>query len=91
MDNNIDLLSSEEVREHLVLMKLHELRDYYRNGWVPDWKDDKYKYVIIHFNGSFIVSETVFSRKFLSFQSNEVAKEFLTNFSKLMEQAGDLI
>ena len=29
--------------------------------------------------------------RFLSFQTEEIAKEFLTNFRDLIEQAGDLI
>lgn len=35
-----NLLPTKEAAEaHLALMQLHQLRDCYRQGWVPDWED----------------------------------------------------
>ena len=42
-DRNV-LPSLEASKSHLVLMQLHQLRDCYRQGWVPDWKDLTFKY-----------------------------------------------
>ena len=32
------LPSEQAARQHLALMQLHQLRDCYRQGWVPAWK-----------------------------------------------------
>ena len=93
-DRNI-LPNKKAAEQHLVLMQLHQLRDCYRQGWVPyyastsfcivhyfDFYSNKYNYKIINFTTL---------PHFLSFQSKEIAKEFLDNFRDLIEQAGDLI
>ena len=89
-DRNI-LPSEKAAEQHLALMQLHQLRDCYRQGWVPDCEKDDNKYCIfISFNILKIDSFNAFSH-FLSFQSKEIAEEFLNNFRDLIEQAGDLI
>ena len=37
-DRNI-LPNRQATKAHLALMQLHQLRDCYRQGWVPDWED----------------------------------------------------
>ena len=92
-DKNI-LPSKGAAEAHLAYMQLHQLRDCYRQGWVP-----------VAFNGYSInrcydpsinlikleIVEYYCTSRFLSFQTEEIAKEFLTNFHELIEQAGDLI
>ena len=81
-----------DAEKHIALMKLHLLRDEYRRGWKPDWKDDsQMKYVIYNPEGEFIIGCYTSSRRFLAFQDKKRANEFLTNFRELIEQAGDLI
>ena len=41
--------------------------------------------------GRYTVEEFIYSREFLTFQTREIASEFLTNFRELIEEAGDLI
>lgn len=92
-DRNI-LPSLEAGEEHLALMQLHQLRDCYRQGWTPDWKDaESDKYCITYWGnpGEYEVYRYVVNSHFLSFQSHEIAEKFLRNFRKLIEQAGDLI
>lgn len=90
-DKNL-LPTKEAAESHLALMQLHQLRDCYRQGWVPDWSNSKQtKYCIdnyknIHRN----VSYTTCIR-FLAFQTQEIAEEFLRNFNDLIEKAGNLI
>ena len=92
-DRNI-LPSKKAAEQHLALMQLHQLRDYYRQGWLPDTSK---KYTIgrhyysntKHIELGIIIYHNTF--KFLSFQTEEIAKEFLTNFRDLIEKAGDLI
>ena len=75
---------------HLALMQLRQLRDCYRQGWTPIV--DRVSFVITRrVEGDLNVNRFMFSPRFLSFQSEEIAKEFLNNFRDLIEQAGDLI
>ena len=77
---------------HLALMQLHQLRDCYRQGWIPNWNDStQNKYVIFNLVGKFTISLYYCHSHFLAFQDEKRAKEFLNNFKDLIEQAGDLI
>lgn len=90
-DRNV-LPSKEATEAHLALMQLHQLRDCYRQGWKPDYKDIYCsKYSIVLNKGIPYVDSFTCTNVFLSFQSREIAKEFLNNFRELIEQAGDLI
>ena len=80
------------------LKKLILLRDFYNNGWKPDWSDHLVsKYAIKRtYNREEgiclpIVSYTCDPQSFLVFNSNKNANEFFDNFRDLIEQAGDLI
>ena len=82
----------KQVQAHIALMKLHLLRDEYRQGWKPYWKDGKSrKYVIESNDGECYVAVYIVTSSFLAFRDEKTAKEFLTNFRELIEQAGDLI
>lgn len=88
-DRNI-LPNKKAAEQHLVLMQLHQLRDCYRQGWTPIV--DKVSFGIIRrVEGDLDADRFMYSSRFLSFQSLEIAKEFLDNFRDLIEQAGDLI
>lgn len=90
-DKNV-LPLKEAAEQHLALMQLHQLRDCYRQGWVPDWKNTKFsKYCIECVNDSYHINAYYASINFLSFQSREIAEEFLNNFKDLIGLAGDLI
>ena len=93
-----NLLPSKEAAEaHLALMQLHQLRDCYRQGWIPNWKDDTNKYVLknyYHLTTKSIepkIINGVGKCAFLAFPTFKLAEEFLNNFRDLIEQAGDLI
>ena len=91
-DRNV-LPSIEAAEAHLALMQLHQLRDCYRQGWVPDWNNEnENKYSIISDEvKKYIIQNVLLAPCFLAFQSEEIAEEFLNNFKDLIEQAGDLI
>lgn len=88
-DRNI-LPNKQAAEQHLVLMQLHQLRDCYRQGWIPT-VDEVLFGIIRRVNGRLEVNSFTYSLRFLSFQSEEIAKEFLDNFRDLIEQAGDLV
>ena len=92
-DRNV-LPNKQAAEAHLALMQLHQLRDCYRQGWIPDWNNQKTIKVCIvqRFPGRYIIEpRDGFYPAFLSFKDNKTAKEFLKNFEDLIKQAGDLI
>ena len=85
-----------QAQAHIAMIKLHLLRDEYRQGWLPCWVDNSYKYGIrwdmINEKAKLAIAQyNVYDSYFLSFPTYELADEFLTNFRELIEQAGDLI
>ena len=90
-DKNI-LPSKKAAEAHLALMQLHQLRDCYRQGWVPDWSSIKqWKWYICLDTDILTVKNNFNFPRFLSFQSEDIARKFLNNFKDLIETAGDLI
>ena len=90
-DSNV-LPNKQAAEAHLALIKLHQLRDCYRQGSTPYWnKNNEERYSILHNTIHYIITDTTIASKFLTFQSTGIAKEFLNNFRDLIEQAGDLI
>lgn len=86
------LPSLQSLKAHIAQMQLHQLRDCYRQGWVPDWRDgEQEKYTILYNSDNYIIDLAWRSQRFLSFQSKEIAEKFLNNFKGLIETAGDLI
>ena len=86
------LPSKKSAEQHLAYMQLHQLRDCYRQGWFPDWSDDNiFKYCIALEKNRYVINKNLVSSRFLSFQSEEIARKFLENFKNLIETAGDLI
>ena len=95
-DRNV-LPNKQAAKAHLALMQLHQLRDCYRHGWLPNLIEGSSKYCIIGYYNSgtksikYRVDDLTYTSNFLSFPTCELAEEFLTNFRELIEQAGDLI
>ena len=88
-DRNI-LPNKKAAEQHLALMQLHQLRDCYRQGWIPDEDDEKF-IITVNYKEFYSVGKCINTKEFLAFQSREIAEEFLTNFQDLIKQAGDLI
>lgn len=92
-DRNV-LPSKKAAEQHLALMQLHQLRDCYRKGWEPITSHGYSINRCYNQNMNSIKLEIIeyyYTSKFLTFQTREIAEEFLTNFRDLIEQAGDLI
>ena len=90
-DRNV-LPSKQAAEAHLALMQLHQLRDAWREGWLPDWtEDNQRKYVICSLDGEFSIKIRYTNRYFLAFQDEKRAYEFKDCFIDLIRKAGDLI
>ena len=87
-----NILPNKETAEaFLALMQLIQLRDCYRQGWKPDWKDGSKKHCIVVYD-SYIHKESYLKlNTTLSFQSEEIRDKFMKNFSELIEKAKELI
>lgn len=82
-----------DTEKHIALMKLHLLRDEYRQGWKPNWTDngefrcgikrDDFGYIRCYINTQIPI--------FLTFQDVDITDKFLNNFRELIKEAGDLI
>lgn len=91
-NEDANLLPCKEAAEqHLALMQLHQLRDCYRQGWIPDYTDDSQKWCIKKYANYFSIDWNISYSVFLNFQTREITEQFLNNFKDLIEQAGDLI
>ena len=87
----IDLYPSKEYfRAFEALKKLIILRDYYNQGWIPDWNDFKRKKFCIVKNqylNSLIIDTFLTVKKVLYFESKDIAKTFVKEQEKLLNQA----
>lgn len=92
-DSDANILPSEQAAEaHLALMQLHQLRDAWREGWLPDWTEAKQsKYVIMNLHGIWKTEQHTTTSRFLAFQDKKKADEFYDCFRDFIMKAGDLI
>lgn len=75
----------------VALAQLSQLREVYRQGWKPNWKEDSAKYVINTCKGEVTGDVYHYVNHFLAFQSREVRDKFLHNFKDLIETASPLL
>ena len=90
--NKNNFKTAEQAEASIALAQLSIARDEYRQGWMPDWENNTQpKHCIILKNKKFILDELYETNYFLSFQTQEIAAEFLNNFKELIEQARPLM
>lgn len=94
LPNDLEAPSKELADAAVALLKLLFLRDYYNDGWKPDWKDDTWKYVIFVKMGiywEFIVDNKASYYRVLHFKSRKIAEKFLEEQKELLEIAKPLL
>jgi len=85
-------VTEEQAKASIALAKLSQLREVYRNHWEPDWTNySQDKYGIIFRSDGIEIRIFGHDSKFLSFQSKEIAEQFLNNFRYLIMQAKPLM
>lgn len=90
--SHVDFETKEQALASIALAKLSRLREVYRDGWKPDWSDDKASKFCITPKLSGIDVNMYFNTGFfLSFQDRKTAELFLENFKDLIEQAKPLM
>ena len=88
-DNNYP--KKENVFCFEALKKLVILRDYYNEGWQPNWEDDEWKYFIEYYRGELDVNRTCGNSRVLAFKSREIRDKFLEEQKELLEIAKPLL
>jgi hypothetical protein len=92
-DNRNIFVTKEQAEASVALAQLSQLREVYRQGWAPDWGDGTIKkFCIIPLEKELKIDirwRTCYF--FLSFQSEEIAKQFLENFKDLIDKAKPLM
>lgn len=90
-DRNV--LPSEEMAEAvLALCQLIQLRDYYNQGWKPDWYKAIFDKWCIEIDGPLISKETHSTcTRVLAFKTGALRDEFLKNFKDLIMIAKPLL
>jgi hypothetical protein len=83
--------TEEQAKASIALAQLSQLRDVYRNGWVPDWTNNEYKFCIELYYNEIREDYYYNQNMFLSFQDVETRDLFLENFKDLIEQAKPLM
>jgi len=92
LNTNRNIFATKEQAEAcIVLAQLSQLMQVYNNGWVPDWTDSKYKYIIELSKGEPRVVHNCTLSAFLAFEKEETAKLFLKNFKELITIAKPLL
>jgi hypothetical protein len=82
----------EQAKASIALAQLSQFRQIYRQGWKPDWNDNKStKWCVIFHRDKVIVDVWYNGHQFLAFQSKEIAQEFLDHFGVLILQAKSLM
>ena len=83
-------VSQKSAEAHLAMIQLEQLRNCWWNGWEPIW-DCSEKWCIRLWGNELGVGVATHISRFLTFPTNEMAREFLECFRDLIEKAEDLI
>lgn len=85
-------INEEYERAFEALKKLVILRDYYNEGWQPDWKStEELKYYIKKYIDEFLIKNTHIFIYPLFFKSEKIALKFLEEQKELLEIAKPLL
>ena len=83
--------TEEQAEASIALAQLSQLRDVYRDGWVPDWTTSDTKYVIWVIENEVKKDSSMRLGIFLSFQDSDTRDLFFENFKGLIEIAKPLM
>lgn len=91
LPENLVAPNKELANAVVALLKLLFLRDYYNEGWQPDWKDEEKKFSIEIYEGEFDTFESVECQRVFSFKTEEIRNTFFEDQRELLEIAKPLL
>jgi hypothetical protein len=83
--------TKELAQASLALSQLCQLRDAWREGWIPDWTSAHSKYVIHVMENRLIKESYYVYNSILSFQTEKLRDDFFETFKDLLEIAKPLL
>ena len=92
--NGLEFPNEVIAKSFEALAKLIWLRDYYNEGWQPDWEDknnDGDKYCIMLYKGELTAIEYSYTYEVLHFKTPEIRDKFLEEQRELLEIAKPLL
>lgn len=73
------------------LRKLIILRDYYNEGWQPDWTENYVKYCIVRNELNISEMNNIYSSRVMCFKTKKIRNKFLEEQRELLEIAKPLL
>ena len=87
----LEVPSEELADATIALLKLLFLRDYYNEGWQPDWEDGNDKFCIQTYKGELNPIEYSFTSRPLFFKTRKIRNNFIEEQKELLEIAKPLL
>lgn len=84
-------INKESEEAFKALKKLVILREFYNEGWEPDWEEEDVKYTIFVAKGELDTGDTYYFNTVLYFKDSEVRDRFLREQIDLLEIAKPLL
>ena len=91
LPENLVAPNKELANAVVALLKLLFLRDYYNEGWQPNWKDNFCKYTIECYESELYTDDSYNFDKVMSFKTEELRDKFLEEQIELLEIAKPLL
>lgn len=89
--NGIELPDEKTAKAFEALAKLIWIRDYYNDGWRPDWEDYSVKHLISILRNRMYYDNSRNCSSIMSFKSKEIVDKFMKDQEKLLEIAKPLL
>lgn len=84
------LPSEEKAKAIFVLGQLIQLRDYYNDGWIPDWADGTPKYCIVFGSKNWFKGCYSCDAQLFYFKTETLRNEFFKNFKNFLNKVNSL-
>ena len=92
LTGSLEVPSEELAKATIALLKLLFLRDYYNEGWRPDWREEnEIKCTIEVADNELIVTNSYTLSRPICFETEELADKFLEEQKELLEIAKPLL
>ena len=91
LPNDLEAPSEELANATVALLKLLFLRDYYNEGWQPDWEANYIKHCIGSEGESLRYLKQIYNSKILCFKTEEIRDRFFEDQKELLEIAKPLL
>jgi hypothetical protein len=78
--------SEKRAKQFVILNKLLQIRDYYNQGWKPDWSNVKQeKYIIGYSHNKLFLDVFLNLSHIFAFKTREIRDTFFKNFKSDLE------